>query len=179
MSDLQKIARNLSAAQTKYLATADAFEATSWQKRPDPNRWSAAEVTSHLIKVERSVVRNSDKLMHEPVRPRPLLKRLHFPMFFVEARLVRRKAPSIVLPESVGDKEAMLAELRATRERTLAFMQETAGKDLSPYYFPHPFLGTLDVYEWLQLIAAHQLRHLKQLHEIAIFLQKDVANSHK
>jgi hypothetical protein len=179
MSDLQKISRNLAAAQTTYLATADAFEATSWRQRPDPSRWSAAEVTGHLIKVERGVVRKSDQLMHEPARPRPLLKRLHFPMFFVEARLVRRKAPSIVLPETVSDKEEMLAELRDTRERTLAFMQTTSDKDLARYFFPHPFLGTLDVYEWLQLIASHQLRHVKQLREIATFLQKDVANSHK
>jgi hypothetical protein len=41
----------------------------------------------------------------------------------------------------VREKEEMLVELRAVRERTLAFLEETSGRDLRKYRLPHPFLG--------------------------------------
>jgi hypothetical protein len=31
---------------------------------------------------------------------------------------------------------------------------------------PHPFLGTLDLYEWVYFIAAHERRHADQVREI-------------
>ncbi len=41
----------------------------------------------------------------------------------------------------IGTKEEMLAELRAARERTLAFLDETKDRDLSVYRWPHTFFG--------------------------------------
>jgi hypothetical protein len=77
----------------------------------------------------------------------------------------------------IGDKEQMLGELRAARERTLAFLEETKCRDLSAYCWPHAFLGMLDVYEWFEMIAAHQVRHTKQIREIAARLPKVVGIS--
>jgi hypothetical protein len=74
----------------------------------------------------------------------------------------------------------MLAQLRDARERTYAFIEETSGRDLSEYYMPHPFLGTMNAYEWFQLIASHQLRHTKQMKEIATaFAKANDANYQK
>lgn len=73
----------------------------------------------------------------------------------------------------------MLAQLREVRAGTLVFIEETTGKDLRKYHMPHPFLGTLNVYEWLQTIASHQIRHTKQLKEIAAALRKTVTTLHK
>ena len=95
-------------------------------------------------------------------------------MLIVEARVIRRKAPAAVEPRMVGEKEEMLAELRGVRERTLAFIEETEGRDLSEYNMPHPFLGTLNAYDWLQFIASHEIRHRKQMREIADTLPKTV-----
>ena len=82
-------------------------------------------------------------------------------------------------PQNVGNKEEMLAELREARERTLAFIEETRGRDLSRYMAPHAFLGTLNAYDWLQFIAAHQVRHVKQMREIATSLPKTVTTLQK
>jgi hypothetical protein len=41
---------------------------------------------------------------------------------------------------------------------------------------PHAFLGTLDAYEWFQMIASHELRHIKQMKEIAESLPKTVTS---
>ena len=101
-------------------------------------------------------------------------------MAVVESRLIRRKAPSPppdtqLLPE----KEEMLAELRGVRERTLAFIEETRGRDLRPYRYKHSFLGSLNLYEWFQFIASHEVRHTKQMREIAANLPKVVASLQK
>jgi hypothetical protein len=88
-------------------------------------------------------------------------------MIVVEARVIRRKAPSVVEPQVVGEKEEMLAGLRGVRERTPAFIEETKSRDLSKYNMLHPFLGTLNAYDWLQFIASHEIRHMKQMQEIA------------
>jgi hydroxymethylpyrimidine/phosphomethylpyrimidine kinase len=45
-------------------------------------------------------------------------------------------------------------------------------RDLSKYLMPHPFLGTLNAYEWFEMIASHELRHTKQMKEIATSLPK-------
>jgi hypothetical protein len=39
----------------------------------------------------------------------------------------------------------MLGDLRGARERTLAFLEEKKGRDLSAYHWRHAFLGELNV----------------------------------
>ena len=100
-------------------------------------------------------------------------------MLLVEARLIPRKTPIPLDRALVCEKGAMLVQLREVRARTLVFMEAAAGKDLRKYHMPHPFLGTLNAYEWFQMIASHQIRHTKQLKEIAAALPKTVTTSHK
>ena len=176
MPSLKTIDENLVRAEKAFLATADEISGEQWRTRPGQDRWSAGEVACHLIMVERTIIKNADKLLQgPPPKPRPFLKRFHLPMAIVEARLIARKTPIPLDPAVVGEKGAMLERLHAVRERTRAFLEECGGKDLSKYHMPHPFLGTLNMYEWFQLIAAHELRHVKQMKEIAAALPKTVA----
>jgi hypothetical protein len=71
----------------------------------------------------------------------------------------------------------MLADLRSVRERTLSFLEETHWLDLTAYYWPHPFLGKLNFYNWFTFIASHQIRHTKQIVQIAKNLPKRVVSS--
>ena len=91
--------------------------------------------------------------------------------------LVKKKTSIPLDRTMIGDKETMLAELRGANERTLAFMEETSHRDLSDYRWPHVFLGMLNGYEWFEMIAAHQVRHTKQMREIAASLPKVVGIS--
>jgi uncharacterized damage-inducible protein DinB len=161
------------------LRAADEVSAKEWKLCPAEGRWSAAELAAHLIKSERKIIGYTDRLLQKPPEPRPFFKRLHVPLAIVEARLFRRKSPFPIDSESVQEKEEMLAELREVRERTLAFIEETRGRDLSHYCMAHPFLGTLTAYEWLQFIASHEIRHTKQMMEIVEALPKSVAKLQK
>jgi DinB superfamily len=117
--------------------------------------------------IERGVLGSADRVIQDSPRRFPLFKRFHLPLALVEARLIRTKSPLDVDPELVGEKETMMAELRNVRERTLAFLDETKERDLSRYRWKHPFLGTMNTYDWLRMIACHEIRHEKQMRKIA------------
>ena len=176
---LGTIVENLARARTELLRAADGVPADQWKTRPADGRWSAGELVGHLSAIERAILSRADKLLQKPPKSVPFFKRFHVPMVMVEARVIRRKAPIQPDPQMVREKEVMLAELRGVRERTVAFIEETRGRDLSKYNMAHPFLGTLNAYGWLQFIASHEIRHMKQMREIARSLPNTVTSLQK
>jgi uncharacterized damage-inducible protein DinB len=175
---LATIVENLARAQRELLRAAEAVPEDQWKTRPAEGRWSAGELIGHLSAVERAILSRADKLLQKPSKSPPFFKRFHVPMMMVEARVIRLKTPKWLDVQTIREKEEMLAELRGVREQTLAFIEETRSRDLSKYSMPHPFLGTLNAYEWLQFIASHEIRHTKQMREIARTLQKTVTSLH-
>jgi hypothetical protein len=136
---LKSITENLARAEKKFLSAADAVPADHWKTRPREECWSAGEVVGHLIMVEQAIIKGADRLLQRPPKPRPFLKRFHIPTWAAESRLIRLKSPIPLDPGSIGEKEAILGQLRTVRERTLAFLEEVRGKDLSNYHMPHPY----------------------------------------
>ena len=176
--ELGSIIACMAKAQRRFLSAADAVPAEEWKTRPSEGRWSAAELVAHLMMVERAVIGKADRVAQKPPKRVSLLMRIHIPMKLVESRWIRRKSPVPVEPEMLSGKEEMLAELRTVRERSLAFLDETKGRNLGEYCWKHPALGTLNAYEWMQFIASHELRHTKQMKEIAASLPKSVESLH-
>jgi uncharacterized damage-inducible protein DinB len=170
--ELDSIIASMAKAQTGLLCAADAVASEEWKTPPSEGRWSAAELVAHLMMVERAVIGKADRVAQKPPKRVSVFKRIHIPMALVESRWIRRKSPVPVEPEMLRDKEIMLAELRTVRERSLAFLEETRGRNLGEYCWKHPALGTLNTYEWMQFIASHELRHTKQMREIAASLPK-------
>jgi uncharacterized damage-inducible protein DinB len=176
---LDSILDCMAKAQTGLLCAADSVAAEEWTIRPGEGRWSAAELIAHLMMVERAVIGKADRVRQKPPKRVSLLKRIHIPMALVESRWIRRKSPVPAEPEMLRDKEEMLAELRTVRERSLAFLEETKSQNLDEYYWAHPALGTLNAYEWMQFIASHEVRHTKQMREIAASLPKAIGSLQK
>ena len=177
MPNLQFTFRKLNRAEQGLLAAADTVLDELWNTPPDADSWSAAHLVAHLCQVERSVLGYADRVIRKAPRRIPYWQRFHVPFVVVEKRLIRRKSPIPINPDLLDGKEAMLAELRSVRGRTLSFLDETQGRDLSVYYWPHPFLGKLNFYSWFTFIAVHQIRHTKQMVEIAKNLPKRVVPS--
>ena len=171
---LDSILACLSKAQSGLLSAADSVPAEEWKTRPSEGRWSAAELVAHLMMVERAVIGKADRVAQRPPKRVSLLKRIHIPMALVESRWIRRKAPVPVEPDMLREKEGMLAELRTVRERSLAFLEEARDRNMGEYCWAHQALGTLNIYEWLQFIASHEIRHTKQMREIAASLPKPI-----
>ncbi len=122
--------------------------------------------------VEGTIIDHADRLVRHPPEPFPIWKRAHLPVVLAKWRGVRRRTPLPLDESLVTEKQTMLAGLREVRQKTLAFIEETRGRDLSAYRRPHPFLGSLNLYDWLLMIAHHEVRHTKQILEIIKSLQE-------
>lgn len=163
----------LAKAQFEFLRAADAVNAAGWKTRPGTDKWSAAEVVAHLMMIERAVIEKADRVTQQTPRPIPFFRKFHLPLALVEMRVVKRKSPVPLDTGLLSEKESMLADLRTVRERTLAFLEEARSRNLSGYYWPHPFLGMFSLSDWIDFLAAHQNRHAKQIREIAASLPKN------
>lgn len=172
MSSLDGIRDKLVKAQTAFCRVADGIAPEKWKTQPEPEAWSAAELVAHLVVVERGVIGKADNVTQKAPLPIPFRKRLHLPLWLVEARVVKRKSPLPQDPSLMAEKETMMGELRDARERTFAFLSETEKRNLGAYCWRHPFLGMLNTYEWMEMIAAHQIRHTKQMKEIEAKLSR-------
>lgn len=179
MPDLTATVEKLRRAQQGMLTVADTIHSADWCTPHAPNCWSAGHVFSHLCLVERGTLGYADRVIRKAAFPVTFFQRFHLPIALVEMRVVKRKSPERVAPGELDTKETMIAELRGVRERTLAFLEETQGRNLNGYRWPHPFLGSLNFYEWFTFVAAHQIRHTKQLVEICSNLPNRVATSQK
>ena len=105
-------------------------------------------------------------LLQNPPVPTPFLKRFHFPLPVSTWRVKKVKSPIPLDAELVCDKRLALEKLAATRSETMKIVESTQGRDYAAYRYPHPFLGSLNVYEWFRIIGYHELRHAKQIREI-------------
>jgi uncharacterized damage-inducible protein DinB len=179
VAKLDLILEKLAHAQRRLLRSADSVPADQWKMRPARGGWSAGELIAHLIVVERGVVGKADRIQQKTPKQFSFFQRLHLPIRLVEARVIRQKSPIPLDPELIQEKETMLAALRDVRERTLAFLEETQGRNLSEYRWRHPFLGSFNMYDWFQFVAAHEARHEKQMREIAASLPKAIATLQK
>jgi hypothetical protein len=177
MHDFSSILEKLRLAQLNFLRAADTVDSSFWLTSHKTGCWSAAELVAHLCQVERGVLAYADRVIRKEPLPVPYYQRFHLPLFMVEVRLIRRKTPIPLDPELLSGKETMLAELRGVREHTFAFLEETRGRDLVAYYWPHPFLGRLNFYEWFVMVASHEIRHTSQMAEISKNLPNRVATS--
>jgi hypothetical protein len=167
MRKLEPIYSLLASTRSRFIATVDAFPAEHWNESPADEVWSAAEVVTHTMQVEEAIVMGSKKALAAGPKPIPFLKRFHPPMAMATLRRRKFKSPIRIDERRIPDKGEYVERITATRNATLSFIASTADKNLSLYSFPHPAFGPLNLYSWFRLIGYHELRHAKQIREVA------------
>ncbi|HLM55185.1 MAG TPA: DinB family protein [Pyrinomonadaceae bacterium] len=138
--------------------------------RPEPGRWTVAEIVEHLSITEGNVVKLCHKLLEKaeaggharaedaPFPPTSLAE-------FAEQARQKFTAPDSIaptgrpLPESLAALRESRAALRALRPR-IERVEGTAVR------FPHPAFGPINLYQWLLFIGSHELRHLAQIEAV-------------
>ncbi len=167
MKNLDPILALLSGSRSQFIATADAFPSDQWSAAPAEGKWSAGEIVVHTMQVEESIIRASKKTVQKPPYPVPFLKRFHLPLALAAGRARKLKSPIAIDGTRVPTQSEYAEKIAAPRRGTLEFIDETRDRDLRPYTFPHPVFGPLNIYDWFRLIAYHELRHAKQIREVA------------
>jgi DinB family protein len=160
----------LRASDERLMALVEKLTPAQWSFHPGEGRWSIADCIEHVTAVESRVFGAIRKRLEGPAGDPEKLK-----LTEGKDELVRRAIPDranrIEAPEPVrptgqwrGISE-LLAQYRATRERTIAFVEET-GADLRSHSWPHIALGEMDCYQWILTLGHHGDRHAKQVDEI-------------
>jgi hypothetical protein len=141
--------------------------------RPAPDRWSPVEIVEHLSLVESrfsAVVggKIADALhggLGPEQQPRePLPEKIRTTL---ADRSGKRTAPEAAIPSGGMTEAAAWAAADRAREGFRAAMLSADGRSLSGVIHEHPFFGPLNVYQWVELIAAHEMRHVAQVRETA------------
>ena len=169
---LVEVFERLDRTRAALCAAVDAVPASARNVRPAPERWSAAEVVEHLSITERlfgdriakAIETRAGGLNRESADRAPLPQPIETRM---ADRVNRRQAPDVALPKGELPCDAGLTLVEHGHARLRSLVSATDGLALSEVTSDHPFFGTLTVYQWIELIAAHEARHTEQIREIA------------
>jgi hypothetical protein len=170
--------RLLDDSRAALLAAIDALPPPQRTERPGPGRWSAVDVLEHLSLVESRFCSLLAARIDEALQSGlPAESGSRAPLSEdVGRRLLdranKRSAPDTAIPSGTLDE----ISARGAIDRARAALKDTIlrgdGRSLGAVRHPHPFFGELTVYQWLELIAGHERRHVEQLREIRDELQR-------
>lgn len=164
-----------------YLVTAkahlhDAVETVSAGRRdakPSPERWSVAEVLEHLALINTGITHlvttRVAKAREAGLGPERETSSVIWTLDVARA-LDRRER--ITAPERSRPHQGLTADAawQAIDASHLALRDAVVAGDglaLGEISYPHPFLGPLNLYQWVAFAAAHEFRHAAQIREIA------------
>lgn len=166
--ELKRATEHLEKTRAAFLSATAGLSQAQWNFKPNPTRWSVAEVAEHITAAEDFLMTTvRDQVMKAPARTEPAdLKELdEFVVTAIADRSTKVQAPEPLIPsQRFGSTEKTLAHFKESRAKTLAFLNEN--KDLRDHAVDSPLGKKLDAYQWLLFISAHSERHTKQINEV-------------
>lgn len=161
---------HLTGSRKRLLDAVNGLSAEQRTFKPAEDRWSVAGCVEHIILVEGFVLHTIQTTLQTP--PEPAEKQAEVrrkdPIVIerVPARIRRVMGPPAVHPTNRWpDFEELLDQFETTRQRSVTFATGTES-DLRSHFFPHPFIGDMDCYQWLLFLGLHCERHVRQLEEV-------------
>jgi hypothetical protein len=147
----------------------NAVPAADRATRPGEACWSVNEILEHLSMVERRFTGllalrikeaketglGEERNLRAPIPP-DLKTRM-------ADRANRRNAPDAVHPSGLLDSGGAWQAVEDARAELCALLRGNEGLALSTVVHQHSVFGTLNVYQWAELIAGHERRHARQI----------------
>lgn len=160
----------LKETQKDFLAATEGLSDAQWKFKAAPDRWSIAEVAEHIAVTEDTIWKLvSEKMMKSPATPEKAAEaqgKDEIILTKVPDRSRKAQAPEQLKPTGRWATRAPLVkDFEDTRSQEVAFLKETK-EDLRNHFEEHPFLKTIDAYQWLLLNGAHCKRHTLQILEV-------------
>lgn len=173
---LSQVFSRLDEARASLHSALDRIPASLRRQRPATDRWSAAEVIEHLTIVERAFTgrvvgaieaARAAGLGTEAGPREPLPAAVTARM---ADRVNTRSAPEAFKPTGTIESRESWAQLEQGHRRLQVSVAAADGLALNTVTADHHAFGTLSVYQWIELMAAHETRHVGQLDDIAAAL---------
>jgi hypothetical protein len=160
----------LKQTQKDFLDSIKGVSEAQWKFKAAPDRWSIAETAEHIAVTEQTIWDLvSGKIMKSPPAPekREAAKgKDETILTVIPDRSRKAQAPERLQPTGKWANQAALSkDFEALRGQEIAFVTETK-QDLRNYFEEHPFLKTMDAYQWIIFNGAHCKRHTAQILEV-------------
>ena len=161
--------RDLEAVRADVLKETDGLSQAQADWRPGENDWSVGEIIHHLTIAEIATGKLTTKLTKEADAAGTLKA---FPADLRELRPLAAEpaaaadAPPIVWPERGKPIGTLIADMKATRQRSWESLDKLGTVDPRPLVFKHFRLGDLDLSQWWRLQAQHDAIHLRQIRDV-------------
>jgi len=170
---LQELAEAISRTRQSLLKHIPGLSDAQLAYKPADGEWSLNDILHHLALTDEANGKlTSRALKHAlernvPPDPKPDESVLHcLDEAAAPLNNVRATAPDFVRPQSHLSATESLARLAASRERMLQSIEQLSPYDLTQLKYPHPFLGELDMYQWILIAGGHEGRHVAQIKRI-------------
>jgi len=161
--------RDLEAVRADVLKEVEGLSQAQVDWTPGEKDWSVGEIVHHLTIAEIATGKLTTKLTKDAAAAGTLAP---FPADLRELRsLVAESAaaadaPPMVWPERGKPLATLVADMKATRERSRQSIEKLASVDPRPLVFTHFRLGELDLAQWWRLQAQHDGIHLRQIRAV-------------
>jgi uncharacterized damage-inducible protein DinB len=158
-------------SQKEFLSYVEKLTDEQWNARPIPFKWTAGETAEHIALSEGLLFGAMERALAAPINPdwetksagkEKILDNL------LAARQGKAQAPEPIQPlKRKMSRAEIMTMYKEGRAKTLKFI-ETTDLPMKAHTLDHPFpiFGTLNAYQWLLYIPAHNLRHNKQIAEV-------------
>ena len=160
----------LEETRKEFLAAVDGLSEEQWKFKAAPERWSIAETAEHIAVSEGTIWQLvSEKLMKMPPTPDRRGETKAKDDIILKAvpdRSRTAQAPERLQPTGRwASREELLKAFEAMRAAEIALLKESK-EDMRSRFEEHPFLKTIDAYQWLLFNGAHGKRHTAQILEV-------------
>ena len=166
---LEELRARLAADLDALIAVVGPLNQAQADWKPAPERWSTGEVLHHLILSNRSFARVVAKLVERGRRDgldaAPGARR-SWPRLRGIADVGASgpvKNPDRVTPTHGLPIQQLRRDLVESHESVAVQIPDLAGLDLGALRFPHPLGFELNLYQWTDIMGAHERRHLHQI----------------
>lgn len=168
---LQEVFDYAERARTDLLTLLTEVTPDEWESRAGSGGWTVREVVEHLALVESGSVRAlfrafrtaRDAGLGQETEAGSVLSSLDWSRLTEVVTPI--KAPSFTQPTGASIAE-LREQLATSRSGLRKFAAEADGYALAGVEFPHPRLGSLNLYQWVLMIGQHERRHLRQIRNI-------------
>jgi hypothetical protein len=145
-------------------------EAVLGTRAPAVSAWSVGEQLQHIARADAlclgavsSILAGTDERVVAKGRP-TMIARL-----ILRAGVIPRgkgDAPSSTVPAPGVERDALVRDLGAIRERLHALARRRDDIAAATLRFPHPILGVFSAHDWLRFTAVHTRHHLAIVRDI-------------
>lgn len=174
-SELEQARQYFDATRRHILKVTDGLSDAQFRFKPDPNRWSIAEILEHMVIVhERILTRVMEQLSQAPAPPADRDSQLLDTIVLekIPDRSIKAQAPEFIHPTGKILPEDAIGRISSDYERLIGYLESAA--DLREHILESPPLrvvtrgayDTMDGYQWVLTAACHDERHTRQMEEV-------------